>query len=372
MGFSVFGGGVEDRAGLPLVAKMRAVLAIKRQFVVCGLDPKRFAHGIPHRFFSMLKLSAPPRHCRRDSLPKTSIIPPMIRVTVKKDGQLIQRKDVSGAEVIFGREREADIQLFCPAVSRRHARLQRGNSGWQIADLGAANGVYVVRPGKEPQRVVIEDVAEGDSILIEAFTVSFEITDDVDDSFAADDFLMNEDSLETKRTQFISMQDVLAGADLEKMRAEGTELPEGLLKHAERASASAAEAPAPTAKAAPASQSTIQPKVTTSTPQPSETSTWWAKMESADGHRRQFELQGANVSVGTSPKCDIVLPSGPPVLLTANRASGNVTLQRVPRWPFPRIKVDGNVVKEAILGDGDHFMVGNIEVAFFFEEPDRS
>lgn len=286
----------------------------------------------------------------------------MIRVTVKKDGQLIQSKDIRGAEVIFGREREADIQLFGPAVSRRHARLQKGMNGWQIADLGAANGVYVVRPGKDPQRVVIEDITEADHILIEAFTVSFELRDDDADAFdAVDDFEMNEDSLETKRTQFISMQEVLEGTDVDKLRASGAD--PRLIEQAEKM----AGQPTPTRNTGPVTQ----PKISTvsSAPVSSEQHLWWAKMESTEGHRRVFELSRPHVTVGASAQCDIALPSGPPMLLEADRSGGTVSIQRVARWPFPRVKIDGNVVKEAMLNDGDSFMVGKVEVTFSFSEP---
>lgn len=282
----------------------------------------------------------------------------MIRVTVKKDGELIQSKDVRGAEVIFGREREADIQLFGPAVSRRHARLQKGMNGWQIADLGAANGVYVVRPGKDPQRVVIEDVTEADHILIEAFTVSFEMRDDDADTFdGVVDLQLNEDSLETKRTQFISMQEVLEGTDVDKLKASGAD--PRLVAQAERLADGSSGQGRNTGPV-------TQPKISTVS---SEQNVWWAKMESTEGHRRVFELSRPHVTVGASAQCDIALPSGPPMLLEADRSAGTVSIQRVARWPFPRVKIDGNVVKEAMLNDGDSFMVGKVEVTFSFSEP---
>jgi len=268
----------------------------------------------------------------------------MIRVLVFKDGEKQQTLEFSKSEVIFGREREADVQLFAAAVSRRHARLSKVADGWQIADLGAANGVYVSQGEEEPERVVIHTLRPGDKIHIETFVVQVDTSGDTvqpatpsadfDESFA------NEVSLETKRTQFISMHDVLNGPGGERLKAMGVT---GGIDEA-----SAPETPDAATHG---------------------TTTWWAQMSSDDGHSRVFTIDGAHATVGTSSSCDIVLPAGPSQVVELSRAGATVNLTRTSRWPFPRVTVDGRVVKEALLNHGDSFHVGKFEVEVSLTEP---
>lgn len=48
-------------------------------------------------------------------------------------------------------------------VSRRHARLDRGDAGWSVEDLGSSNGTYVLRDGQF-ERVMEADLADGDEL----------------------------------------------------------------------------------------------------------------------------------------------------------------------------------------------------------------
>lgn len=45
--------------------------------------------------------------------------------------------------VVIGREVDCDIVLDGPQISRRHAELLFTGAGWQVRDLGSANGTYV-------------------------------------------------------------------------------------------------------------------------------------------------------------------------------------------------------------------------------------
>jgi pSer/pThr/pTyr-binding forkhead associated (FHA) protein len=44
---------------------------------------------------------------------------------------------------VLGRAKSAAIHLDAKSVSRRHAELLRGTSGWTISDLGSSNGTWV-------------------------------------------------------------------------------------------------------------------------------------------------------------------------------------------------------------------------------------
>ncbi len=49
-----------------------------------------------------------------------------------------------------GRDPDNDLVLMNDAaVSRRHARLRRGESGYELADLGSQNGTFLARRGEE-------------------------------------------------------------------------------------------------------------------------------------------------------------------------------------------------------------------------------
>lgn len=45
--------------------------------------------------------------------------------------------------VLAGRSRSCDLILATPAVSRRHALLERAPDGWRVTDLGSTNGTFV-------------------------------------------------------------------------------------------------------------------------------------------------------------------------------------------------------------------------------------
>jgi diguanylate cyclase (GGDEF)-like protein len=46
-------------------------------------------------------------------------------------------------EIVIGRGADCDIQIDRDSVSRRHARVFRTGSGWDVEDLGSTNGSYI-------------------------------------------------------------------------------------------------------------------------------------------------------------------------------------------------------------------------------------
>lgn len=48
-------------------------------------------------------------------------------------------------------------------VSRRHAKIEQGDSGWSFTDLGSSNGSYVLRDGQF-ERVEMADLTEGTEV----------------------------------------------------------------------------------------------------------------------------------------------------------------------------------------------------------------
>jgi diguanylate cyclase (GGDEF)-like protein len=86
---------------------------------------------------------------------------------------------LSKAEMVLGRDSNADIQILDDSVSRRHARIVVAPSGVQVVDLGSRNGTTV--NGNPAVQVTLR---EGDKIQIGASTVlRFTYQDSLDENF---------------------------------------------------------------------------------------------------------------------------------------------------------------------------------------------
>jgi pSer/pThr/pTyr-binding forkhead associated (FHA) protein len=65
------------------------------------------------------------------------------RFVLSLPGGQRQEFTLSKSNVAIGRAAANDIVLFDTSVSRRHARVERGAQGWEVIDLGSANGISV-------------------------------------------------------------------------------------------------------------------------------------------------------------------------------------------------------------------------------------
>jgi Protein of unknown function (DUF3662)/FHA domain len=72
---------------------------------------------------------------------------------------------------LIGRSREADIVIDDSNVSRRHAELSPGGTGWRIQDLGSTNGVRV--NGRQVDGP--HPLESGDRIELGTVSVTFEV-----------------------------------------------------------------------------------------------------------------------------------------------------------------------------------------------------
>jgi diguanylate cyclase (GGDEF)-like protein len=61
-----------------------------------------------------------------------------------------KRYELAPPEITIGRVGDCDIQIDRDSVSRKHARIERSQTGWRVVDLGSTNGSYVNdRPVKD-------------------------------------------------------------------------------------------------------------------------------------------------------------------------------------------------------------------------------
>jgi pSer/pThr/pTyr-binding forkhead associated (FHA) protein len=76
--------------------------------------------------------------------------------------------DIGDEVVTVGRSPESDIFLDDVTVSRMHAEIARGDTGYRISDAGSLNGTYVNRV-----RVDAVDLRNGDEIQIGKYRFKF-------------------------------------------------------------------------------------------------------------------------------------------------------------------------------------------------------
>ena len=51
--------------------------------------------------------------------------------------------DLTGPDILLGRQSDADLRMPQPDVSRQHCRFQFTDGGWRLVDLESLNGVYI-------------------------------------------------------------------------------------------------------------------------------------------------------------------------------------------------------------------------------------
>ncbi|MEW5852289.1 MAG: FHA domain-containing protein [Myxococcota bacterium] len=274
----------------------------------------------------------------------------MIRLTVTREDGRQATYEFDRDEVLIGRAPPADIILDHDAVSRRHARISLKSQGWRVADLGAANGVFLQRRGEPPaQRVIVEQVDTGDVICIERFRIRFEL---FADQKARWDGLVEGEEQQPRATagptQLLSL--TALNAQLEARRSE-------------RESGSSA-GDRLDAQLALSMGDPVGSRARTDVKPPPELRRELELREAGATDARKLPISVAPIQFGSDPSCDVVIKGlTVPRFLASLELDGERALLRRVGGGFmgPRITVNGEPFREeAHLTDGQRFSVGPV------------
>ena len=93
----------------------------------------------------------------------------MPKLTLLLGRRTMQVYDFKQESIVVGREDGADVVIDNPSVSRRHAEIRLGDSGWEVVDLGSSNGTFIRGTKIEgPQSIGL-----GDEIGLGKFSIVF-------------------------------------------------------------------------------------------------------------------------------------------------------------------------------------------------------
>jgi hypothetical protein len=89
------------------------------------------------------------RRCAREAAPCEGLIPDHVRGSLDTGAALAWLIDgFGGAHAVaeqcrIGRSHDGDLVVLASSVSREHALIARGDTGWSVRDLGSRNGTFV-------------------------------------------------------------------------------------------------------------------------------------------------------------------------------------------------------------------------------------
>jgi len=92
----------------------------------------------------------------------------MDQLKIYKEAELVRELELEKDSYTIGRDPRCDIPLEDNFISRRHARIQKSESGWVLEDLGSTNGTFI---GKK--RVTRQKLSGGEEIGMGPFRINF-------------------------------------------------------------------------------------------------------------------------------------------------------------------------------------------------------
>ncbi len=101
-------------------------------------------------------------------------------ILIKRQAELVRQVRLELDDISIGRDPECDIVLESGFVSRRHARLRRRDSSYEVIDDGSRNGTFIGGRRVESARLL----AHGDDIVIADYVLTFVERDNLDQTEA--------------------------------------------------------------------------------------------------------------------------------------------------------------------------------------------
>ena len=237
----------------------------------------------------------------------------MPKLTLLLGRRVMQAYDFKQASIIVGRDESADVLIDNPSVSRRHAEIKLGDSGWVVEDLGSSNGTYF----KGQKITSPQSIGLGDEIGFGKFSIVFGKALGEGEVPVAKPSPMVEKQPAAKQPTM--------GAAEGTMHINPHEVKE-LLKDADR--------------------------------KKRKHFTW----ESGDEKGTHYLSDQPAVLVGTDELCDIRVPRGPKHHLLLITVEDRVEARYLAM--FGSMSLRGRSTKRATLRDGDVLEVGGVTITF--------
>lgn len=272
----------------------------------------------------------------------------MIRMTVWRESGQRAVYEFDQDEILVGRAPPADVLLDDETVSRRHSRLTRKDGKWQVADLGAANGVFIQRGGTPPAaRVIVDDLASGDVLCIERFRLLFE---DVEGKLTHKGGLVEGKEPELDRADGITDVRRLSKEDRAALQAAAASRQAQPAQVIEAVAALSAGLPvSPLTRELPAGQGMKSRHLEV--------------FEEGSSTPRKLALGVAPIQFGSDPTCDVKL-SGltvPRFVAVIESIENRLMVRRVSSGILgPKLLVNGQAVRQSELTNGAKLFIGHV------------
>lgn len=232
----------------------------------------------------------------------------MPTLTLVAERTPLRAYELSGLVVNIGRSDDMDVVIDNPSVSRRQAQIRLKEDGtWIVQDLDSANGTFL----NGRRLTAAQPLARGDEISFGKFSIFFDRA--LKEPVAAKPTVKADLPRPTETFQ-------MDLKDIERLQLNGAMKRRAHLK-------------------------------------------WEAAGKADTFYLERFERSA--VLIGRSVLCDLRVPAGPRhhVLVIRNRLG--VEVRNLSRWH--RVRVNGAVVTQALLQDGDVIEVRGLRLTFFAE-----
>lgn len=345
----------------------------------------------------------------------------MVRITISETGQQSRSYTFDTTDILIGRDPSSDICLMDESVSRRHCRIEQRNGVWRVGDLGAPNGVFLRHRHKNTvERVIVEDLTDGDLIQIDRYTLLFELCDAQGEVVSRRMRLPDTNPFDRTpkgaETQVIRMHEVrqklevqpisLTAFNMAAVTPDGPAPPQqrlqldairtdpqgtlprvaspspGLASPVAGSAAAEPDAPTPGLDLAlipgefvegglrtrddeiigPAS---AQPHLShPSLPARAAQFDFLVRLRNQSSGRDEIINVVGEAAVGTGSGCVVPLEisTRDRVIGVLRRDGDLVRFQRTTRWPFPRTLVDGRAITRAAFRDGARLFIGGVQL----------